>query len=71
MTDDIQLPPDLQLKMMVVHQQHLTEQNQQILKMLYLHDQEMALLWLAFCGMLALVLLKDRNKKKEQHGSIA
>jgi len=44
------LPTDLEVRMMLIHQEHLTQQNDQIRQLLQLHEQELALLWACLIG---------------------
>jgi hypothetical protein len=57
--------------MMVIHQQHLQRQNDEILKMLRLHEKELVLLWVLGCGIMLshlyqthlLKAVKERNDR--------
>ena len=43
--DEVKLPPDLELRMMIEHQRYLSEQHERILSLLVSHEIELACLW--------------------------
>lgn len=64
MSDDLTLPPDLELRMMIEHQRFLSEQHERILALLVSHEIELACLWLCVVG-LSIALLSMHHKSKK------
>ena len=62
--DDVTLPPDLELRMMIEHQRYLSEQHERILSLLVSHEIELACLWLSVLG-LAIAVVVQHSKLKE------
>jgi hypothetical protein len=62
--DEVKLPPDLELRMMIEHQRYLSEQHERILSLLVSHEIELACLWLSVVG-LAIAVVVQHSKLKE------
>lgn len=62
MTEDVKLPPDLEWKLMVIHQQHLTVQYDEMRRILLSHEREMAGMWVLFFGAIVLYLIKESDR---------
>ena len=63
--DDLKLPTDVEINMMVIHQQYLSAQHDLMKQMLVLHENELAVLWLLVTG-LFVVVLWDEHKAKDR-----
>jgi hypothetical protein len=62
--DDIKEPSDVMLKGLIVTQDFLRKDYENVLTLLRLHEQELALLWLLFFGILGVTIY--RGHKIEQ-----
>lgn len=61
MKDDIKEPADLQLKGLVITQEYLRQDYENVLKLLRLHEQELALLWLLSFGIIGATIYRGRK----------
>jgi len=61
MTDDLKEPQDLQLKGLVITQEFLRQDYENVLKLLRLHEQELALLWLLMFGILGVTIYRGHR----------
>ena len=66
MPDDIQLPTDLEIRLMLVHQEHLSQEYDNIRKLFAMHEVELAVLWGAVV-ILGTVVLVQTIKNKRAH----
>lgn len=61
MEDDLIEPVDLQVKGVMVTHEYLRKDYQEVLKLLRLHEQELALLWLLCFGIITVAIYRGHR----------
>jgi hypothetical protein len=59
--DPILEPADLQLKGLIITQEFLRQDYENVLRLLRLHEQELALLWLLSFGIIGVAIYRGRK----------